>query len=153
MNWKTEIQNKREVLVSGDFKIIPCRNGKHQLREAGAIRGTFTDADAAKGQAAFLLEQRQPKSSPKKGEGGRRHAKLFGHSVCSVVKALGQAGMKAPEAEAVLKKHGIEMSPRSLRVQLGFGRNPQTWEKRGKPAPLTESEIEQLVKGQTGTTK
>lgn len=152
MNWKTEKQNRREVLVCGDFKIIPCKNGKCQLREAGKMKGTFTNAKAAKGQAEFLLEQRQPKAAkaaPKRSGGGR-HPKLLGHSICAVVKALGKAGMKAPEAEVLLKKHGIEMASKSLRVQLGFGRNPKSWERHGKPAPLTESEIEQLVKGQTG---
>jgi hypothetical protein len=29
-------------------------------------------------------------------------------------------------------------------VQLGFGRNETTWEKRGEPAPLTEDQITEL---------
>ncbi len=142
MNWKTETHNKRKILVSGDFKIIPCKNGKQQLREAGKMCGTFTDADAAKAHAAFLLEQREP-PKPRR-EGRTRHQKIFGHSVCSVVKALGRAGMEPGAVEAVLRDHGIEMSPRSLRVQLGFGRNEHTWARHGKPADLTGDQLKFL---------
>ena len=64
MNWKTKTINKREVLIHDDFQIIPCKNGRCQLREAGKLRGTFTDAATAKAQVAFLLEQRVPKPAP-----------------------------------------------------------------------------------------
>ena len=73
--------------------------------------------------------------------------KILGHSACAVARALGQAGVKHAEADAIMRAHGIEMSKASLSVQLGFGRNPKTWEKRGEPAPLTAAQIKELRAG------
>lgn len=146
MNWTTKTLNKREVLVSGDFSIIPCKNGRQQLRESGKMRGTFTDADAAKAHAAFIMDQRKP-SAPtreRKGGGGSVHPKIFGFSACAVLKALGRAGVKYPEADAILKRHGIEMPKASVSVQLGFGRNEHTWQRHGQPAPLTPDQLKEL---------
>lgn len=81
-----------------------------------------------------------PKKAPRKGT--RRT--ILGHSACAVLKALGKAGVKYPEADAILKGHGIEMPKASVSVQLGFGRNENAWERHGKPAPLSEAEIAQL---------
>ena len=78
-------------------------------------------------------------------QSGRKN-KVLGHSACAVAKALGRAGIKLEEADRILRGHGVEMSRASLSVQLGFGRNPATWEKRGQPAPLTEEQIAELRK-------
>jgi hypothetical protein len=142
MNWTTKTLNQREVLVSGDFRIIVCRNGRHQLRESGRLLGTFTDAAAAQSQAAFILQQRQPSPAPRRG--GTVHAKILGFSACAVLKALGQAGVKYPEADAILKRHGIEMPKASVSVQLGFGRNEHSWPRHGQPAPLTATQVKKL---------
>ncbi len=144
MNWTTKTLNKREVLVSGDFSIIPCKNGRHQLRESGKMRGTFTDADAAKAHAAFIMDQRKP-PAPKPGGSSSVHAKILGFSACAALKAFGRAGVKYPEADAILKRHGIEMSKASVSVQLGFGRNEHTWQRHGQPAPLTPEQLKELA--------
>ena len=146
MNWTTKTLNKREVLVSGDFSIIPCKNGRHQLRESGKMRGTFTDADAAKGHAAFLMDQRKSPAAKRerKSGGGSVHPKILGFSACAVLKALGRAGVKYPEADAILKRYGIEMPKASISVQLGFGRNEHTWQRHGQPAPLTPEQLKEL---------
>jgi len=152
MNWKTKTINKREVLIFDDFQIIPCKNGRCQLREAGKLRGTFTDAATAKAQVAFLLEQRAPKPAPatKEKRGARTTPRtgtrktIFGHSACSVLKALGRAGLKYQQADAILKHHGIEMPKASVSVQLGFGRNERTWQRHGKPADLTVEQMKEL---------
>ena len=148
MNWTTKTLNKREVLISGDLAIIPCKNGRQQLRESGKMRGTFTDADAAKAHAAILMDQRKPSPpAPKrerKGGGGSVHPKIFGFSACAVLKALGRAGVKYPEADAILKRHGIDMSKASVSVLLGFGRNEHTWQRHGQPAPLTSEQVVKL---------
>lgn len=43
-----------------------------------------------------------------------------------------------------MRVYGIEMPKTSLSVQLGFGRNEETWERHGKPAPLTDAQIAEL---------
>jgi hypothetical protein len=151
MNWTTKTLNKREVLVSGDFSIIPCKNGRHQLRESGQMRGTFTDADAAQAHATFLMDQRKPPVPPpapkrerKSGGSTSVHPKILGFSACAVLKALGRAGLKYPEADAILKRHGIEMPKASVSVQLGFGRNEHTWPRHGQPAPLSPEQLKEL---------
>lgn len=78
-------------------------------------------------------------------QSGRKN-KVLGHSACAVAKALGRAGIKLEEADRILRGHEVEMSRASLSVQLGFGRNPASWEKRGQPAPLTEEQIAELRK-------
>ncbi len=166
MNWITETDNGRETLVCGDYRITACKNGRQQLREGKLLRGTFTDADAAKAHAAFLMEQRQPQvagaSEPASHSASesestleppapRKRAQILGYSACAVLKALGRAGVKYPEADAILKRHGIEMTKASISVQLGFGRNEHTWERHGKPAPLTEEQLALLATTETST--
>jgi len=147
MNWQKHIDKDREVLTCGDFKIIPCKNGKSQLREGKRLCGTFTDADAAKVHAAFIVEQRTPKAAAKPACRNTSKRKLIlGFSACAVLKALGKAGVKYPEADAILKRHGIEMPKASVNVQLGFGRNEHTWQRHGQPAPLTDEQIDRLRK-------
>jgi hypothetical protein len=73
----------------------------------------------------------------------RRH-QILGHSACAILKALGKAGIKYPEADAILKRHGIEMPKASVNVQLGFGRNEHTWQRHGQPAPLTDEQVDRL---------
>ena len=89
-----------------------------------------------------------PKPAPDAGaEPRKRHERILGHSACAVARALGQAGVKLAEADAIMRAHGVGMSKGSLSVQLGFGRNPKTWETRGEPAPLTAAEIKDLRAG------
>ena len=99
-------------------------------------------AKAEKTKPAPKAKQPKDGAEPK-----RRHEKILGHSACAVARALGQAGVKLAEADTILRAHGVGMSKASLSVQLGFGRNPKTWEKRGEPAPLTAAEIKELRAG------
>ncbi len=147
MKWTEQEAKGKTVLVFEDFKINECANGRCQLRENGKMRGNFTGEEAAKAHAEFLVSQRKPekkkKSTTRTGKRAR-HNKILGHSVCSVARALGQAGIKYPEADAIMRAHGNEMPPASLRVQLGFGRNEKSWVRHGHPAPLTEKQIKEL---------
>ena len=77
----------------------------------------------------------------------RKRRQILGNSACSVLKALGKVGIKYPEADAILKRHGIEMPKASVSVQLGFGRNEHTWQRHGQPAQLTEEQISELREG------
>lgn len=79
----------------------------------------------------------------------RKRRQLLGHSACAVLKALGKVGVKYAEADAILKRHGIEMPKASVSVQLGFGRNEHTWERHGKPAPLSKEQIEKLRRSES----
>ena len=92
-------------------------------------------------------EAAAPSASASKRE---RKNKIFGFSACSVVKALGRAGVKWKEADAILRSHGVSMSKASVSVQLGFGRNESVWEKHGKPAELSEEQITELRRSAEG---
>jgi hypothetical protein len=70
--------------------------------------------------------------------------RIFGFSACAVTKALGKAGVKYAEANRIFHAHGIEMPKASLSIQLGFGRNPTSWEHHGKPAELTDAQVAEL---------
>ena len=76
-----------------------------------------------------------------------RKNKIHGFSACAVAKALGATGVKHDEADRIFLAHGIEMPKASLSVQLGFGRRPETWNRHGKPAELTEAQIAELRAG------
>jgi hypothetical protein len=73
--------------------------------------------------------------------------RILGFSACAVTKALGKAGVKYAEGDRIFRVHGIEMPKASLSVQLGFGRNPASWERHGQPADLTEAQIVELRAG------
>ena len=94
-------------------------------------------------QAAPVQQQPAPASGRPKGA---KLNKILGFSACAVAKALGKAGVKHEEADRIFRAHGIEMPKTSLSVQLGFGRNPATWERHGKPAELTDDQIDDLRK-------
>ena len=148
MKWTEQEDKGKTVVVCDAFKINTCANGRCQLRENGKMRGNFTGEDAAKAHAEFLASQRKPeKKKPAAATGDRkraRHNKILGHSVCSVARALGQAGIKYPEADAIMRAQGVVMPPASLRVQLGFGRSEKTWVRHGHPAPLTDKQVKEL---------
>ncbi len=95
----------------------------------------------AEAAAPATTEPMAAKPSP---TGTTRKNKIHGFSACAVAKALGAAGIKWEEADKIMRAHGIEMPKASLSVQLGFGRNRATWEKRGEPAALTPEQIAEL---------
>jgi hypothetical protein len=76
-------------------------------------------------------------------KGGKLN-RILGHSACAVAKALGKAGVKYAEADKIFRAHGIEMPKASLSVQLGFGRNPASWERHGNPAELNDAQVSEL---------
>jgi hypothetical protein len=81
---------------------------------------------------------------------GTKLNRILGFSACAVAKTLGKAGVKHKEADRIFRAHGIEMPKASLSVQLGFGRNPATWAQHGKPADLTDVQIDVLRHGVAG---
>lgn len=111
----------------------PEESVEEETTEAAAPETPNEPLDAPS-TAATLPEPRQPR---------KRH-QILGHSACAVLKALGKAGVKYPEADAILKRHGIEMPKASVNVQLGFGRNEHTWQRHGQPAPLTKEQFIEL---------
>jgi len=90
----------------------------------------------------------QPTQATGRPKGGKLN-RILGFSACAVAKALGKAGVKHEEADRIFRAQGIEMPKASLSVQLGFGRRPQTWERHGNPAELTDAQIAELRNGVT----
>lgn len=76
-----------------------------------------------------------------------RHPKVMGHSACAVAKALGKVGVRYDEAVKVMAAQGVKMTERSLRVQLAFGKCPNSWERHGQPAPLSAGQVADLRRG------
>lgn len=109
-------------------------------------------AESPNGSRVTILEANrlpqviEPSADDKPKAATGRKNKIHGFSACAVAKALGKAGVKWEEADRIMRAHGIEMPKASLSVQLGFGRNQTTWEKRGEPAPLTDDQIADLRK-------
>lgn len=112
--------------------------------------GPFPTLAAAKAKAASVAPPKAPapadattaQDAAKLGRpAGVKHNKLLGFSACVVAKALGRVGVKFDEADRIMKAHGVTMTKPSLGVQLGFGRNPSSWERHGKPASLTDEQL------------
>ncbi len=153
MNWKTKTTNDKTTTTSDDFTVIHCSNGRFQLRRAGAMLGTFPTLAAAKAKAASVAPPEEPapaeptaaQDAVKPGRPtGVKHNKLVGFSACAVAKALGRVGVKFDEADRIMKAHGVTMPKASLSVQLGFGRNPKSWDRHGQPAGLSDQQLAEL---------
>lgn len=110
--------------------------GRHAKIKAFTVIGTPVEPQPKAISAA-------PKAVEPKNSKGRKN-KILGFSACAVAKAFGKAGVKWEEADRIFRAHGIAMSKASLSVQLGFGRNPESWKKHGQPAPLTGEQIGEL---------
>lgn len=93
------------------------------------------------GLAAAALADKPKRQKKEKASTGRKNGlgDIMGHSVCAVVRALGQAGVGIKHAEAILATKGITMPPASLSVQLGFGRSGKR-----EPAALTKEQLKEL---------
>jgi hypothetical protein len=64
--------------------------------------------------------------------------KLFGHSVCAVIRWMGREGWRYPDVRRVLNSYGLDhYSDTTIYCQL-------RWENRGVPADLSDAEIAQL---------
>gem|GEM_PF-4581156 len=72
---------------------------------------------------------------PRKGKLGL----LLGHSVVSVIRAMGKAGWTYETARAALDKAGIEAATHTVKVGLKRGRDGQK-----RIAPLTEKQLQSL---------
>jgi hypothetical protein len=83
------------------------------------------------------------KTAPR-SRAGKRYPKILGHSACSVLKALGRAGVDAKTANRIMRKNGVRMPWLSLATQIRLGRNPEAWETHGKPAELSRYRIMKL---------
>ena len=73
-------------------------------------------------------------------------SKIMGFSKCSFVKALGKNGYTYYHAKKVLDACGISMPEASIRIQIYFGKKSNLWEKFGKPAELTQEQIDEIEK-------
>ena len=51
-----------------------------------------------------------------------RMEKIFGHSVCSVIRSLGKAGATVAEARVIMEKKGVEVKDTTLSLNVGAGR-------------------------------
>ena len=92
--------------------------------------------------------EQQPAPATGRPKGAKLN-RILGFSACAVAQSLGKAGVKHEEAARILLAHGIEMPKASLSVQLGFGRNPASWDRHGKPAELSDAQIVELRTGAT----
>jgi hypothetical protein len=122
-----------------------------QGRGRHAKIASFTALDAPDSSAKEKQSKPTPATEPPSvvpaPETERSKGKLnriLGFSACAVAKALGKAGVKYAEGDRIFRAHGIEMPKSSLSVQLGFGRNPASWERHGQPANLTDAQIAEL---------
>ena len=73
-------------------------------------------------------------------------SKIMGFSKCSFVKALGKNGYTYYHAKKVLDACGISMPDGSIRIQIYFGKKSDLWKKFGKPADLTQEQIDEIEK-------
>lgn len=78
----------------------------------------------------------QPKTpAPRKGKLGA----VLGHSVVSVIRAMGKAGWDFETAKAALVKAGVEAAEHTIRIGLKRGRDGQK-----RIAPLSAKELDTL---------
>lgn len=146
------MEGNRKPIIDA-IKNIDCLAGCTGTLEFGTMKhgrgqnGRITPKafEPIKAEKAAPAGKPAPAEATPPGGKGRKN-KIHGFSACAVAKALGKAGIKWEEADRIMRAHGIEMSKASLSVQLGFGRNEATWEKRGEPAPLTDEQIADLRK-------
>ena len=75
--------------------------------------------------------------TPKPGKLGG----LFGCSVTSVLRRLGKEGFSTAHAKAIMKAKGVKVSPTTVSIQLGNGRNGE-----GEPVELTKGQLDELKK-------
>jgi len=80
----------------------------------------------------------KPNGAPRKGKLGS----LLGHSVISVVRAMGKAGWEFDAAKAALDKAKIPAATHTIRMALKRGRDGQK-----RIAPLSKKELEPLKAG------
>ena len=140
-------EGRRKPIIDA-IKNIDCLAGCTGKLEFGTMKhgrgqnGRITPKafEPVESEKAAPAGKPAPAEASLPGDKGRKN-KIHGFSACAVAKAFGKAGVKWEEADRIFRAHGIEMSKASLSVQLGFGRNPATWEKRGEPAPLTDEQI------------
>ena len=126
-------------------KAIYRGRGRHAMITGFTVFATAQKKKPDPGAAAETAPKPQfaaskPEPAPLKGKLNR----IFGFSACAVAKALGKAGVKYAEGDRIFRAHGIEIPKSSLSVQLGFGRNPASWERHGQPASLTEAQVAEL---------
>ena len=134
------------VLAVATAPVIPGANRpKVTAPEPAPAQDASTEAPA---EATTQKAAKPTRADAQPTSKGRKHM-IFGCSACAVAKALGKAGVKWAEADAIFRTNGIDMPKASLSVQLGFGRNEATWERHGKPASLTDAQVAELRSGAT----
>jgi hypothetical protein len=107
--------------------------------EANADGKPAKPAKTPKAPKVPKAKKEKKAKSEKKGTGIPRKDRIMEHSVCSVVRKLGAEGVNKAHASAILKKHGVEMTDKSLGVQLWFGSAGKK-----EAAPLTKAQVQEL---------
>jgi hypothetical protein len=132
-------------------KVIFRGRGRHaKIAGFTALAEASAPAPEKQTKAATPVEPQPAAPVPETERAKGKLNRILGFSACAVAKALGKAGVKYAEADKIFRAHGIEMPKASLSVQLGFGRNTASWERHGKPADLTDVQIDVLRHGVAG---
>lgn len=144
---------KKEVKPAAKGKEVkPAKETKAE-REA---REAHEAAQGNRGTPTFALLK--PAKKPKKGttevsstENGATRATWNGHTVTSVLRALGFKGWNVARCKAFLSAAGIPLRENCVKCQCGSGRRFRNAEKGEKPtygplAELTKEEYAEAVK-------
>lgn len=101
--------------------------------------GLAADVRDAKAAEAKSKKKTTPKAKGTKKPSTGRLGEIFGHSATSVMRALGKAGCKAKEVEAIMKAKKINSTSGSIAAQTWDGQKGL-----GTIAPLTREQIKEL---------
>ena len=107
------------------------------------IKTLMTPARSAQEKTTKESAPRISTVNSSKGDGKRN--KIFDHPVTAVIRWMGKEGWEFKQANAVLKKLGVDMAPSTIHIQLRAGLTKD--KSRGEPAELTmkqELELERM---------
>src|SRR5687767_10293058 len=120
------------VMISLDDDLIPYfeEHGKFGETHSDVLRRLLpgfnrgTASLVPSKSAAVLTSPSAIRSEkPAKTESRREHyPPLFGHSLTSIVRALGAAGWSEEQVVQALRRRSIEPNPAMIRTQIGWGK-------------------------------
>ncbi len=114
-------------------------NGKQTAKEMKKAAQVQAKADKAKAKAEKKAAKGNGKASGLRTKGSL--GEICGFAVTAVLRCLGKNGVTPEEATAILKAKKITMPPKSLYVQVAYGRSGGR-----PPAPLTGDQVSELKK-------
>jgi len=68
---------------------------------------------------------------------------IYNHSITSVLRALGKAGVTNAMAREIMQSMRVDISPITISIQVGAGKRADV--SRGTPAPLSKTELKTLL--------